>query len=399
MSKANAVDAPIVAAPARRIRWFCASSTRAPLTYMASRLRQRRRRPSPSAISTSPSTLRRSTSRRSPCRRPILPSGVFDCQRVNLPRLTLPWRRHDARARGRRGQNFTLLTTGGALAAKAAPLPAKPNELAAANLTGTLATNLSLALERHYVRADHGVQMRFELTNKGSTAIEVGAGAAMVFDTMAAKQRDLDGMAGNCSFVDPAICGEGGWVSATRMTGTGGVLLVVPEEGIGVQAWRLMRESSVPWAYELTSLSKAWAEDEWKDAKGAPWVPPASLAPRAGSDRRLHVPAAARAPSIREKDDALAAAGFAVVQAVPSWTIATDMRNATLHVLPPRGGTIKTVDVAPAPATRRHTAADWQEGLLLRAAPRADRRPRRRQRQLLRRLDARLERLRAAAAR
>ena len=279
-----------------------------------------------------------------------LPSGVFDF----LPNATTFHASHylgdvtmRVRAAGS-GQIFTLLTTGGALAAKAAPLPAKPNELAAANLTATLATNLSLALERHYVRADHGVQMRFELTNKGSTAIEIGAwGAAMVFDTMAAKQRDLDGMAGNCSFVDPAICGEGGWVSATRMTGTGGVLLVVPEEGIGVQAWRLMRESSVPWAYELTSLSKAWAEDEWKDAKGAPWVPPTSLhlAPGATAAFTYRL---LLAPSIREKDDALAAAGFAVVQAVPSWTIATDMRNATLHVLPPRGSTIKQVDVAPA---------------------------------------------------
>ena len=127
-----------------------------------------------------------------------LPSGVFDF----LPNASTFHASHylgDVTMRVRAAgssQNFTLLTTGGALAAKAAPLPPKPDELAAANLTGTLATNLSLALERHYVRATHGVQMRFELTNKGRTAVEVGAwGAAMVLDTMAAKQRDLDGMA------------------------------------------------------------------------------------------------------------------------------------------------------------------------------------------------------------
>ena len=62
----------------------------------------------------------------------------------------------------------------------------------------------------------------------------------MVFDTVATEhaggQRTLAELAGNCSMVDPAISGEGGWVSATRMVGTGGVLLVVPEEGLGVQA-------------------------------------------------------------------------------------------------------------------------------------------------------------------
>jgi hypothetical protein len=59
----------------------------------------------------------------------------------------------------------------------------------------------------------------------------------MVFDTVATGgQRTLADLAGNCSMVDPAISGEGGWVSATRMVGTGAVLLVVPEEGLGVQA-------------------------------------------------------------------------------------------------------------------------------------------------------------------
>ena len=53
---------------------------------------------------------------------------------------------------------------------------------------------------------------------------------------------------------------------------------------------------------------------------------------------------------MREKDDALAAAGFAVMQAVPSYSIATDMRSALLHVFPPRGAQIHSAVVVPAGA-------------------------------------------------
>ena len=157
-----------------------------------------------------------------------LPTGRFDL----MPNATTFHGSHhlgDVTLRVRvAGSNdsFTTLTTGGSLAGKAAPLPTPPGELAAANLTATLATPpaLTLRLERHYRSADdgHGVEMRFELTNGGEAAVEVGAwGAAMVFDTMQTSgggHRTLDGFAGNCSMVDPAISGEGGWVSATRST-------------------------------------------------------------------------------------------------------------------------------------------------------------------------------------
>ena len=157
----------------------------------------------------------------------------------------------------------------------------------------------------------------------GAAAVEVGAwGAAMVFDTVATQheggQRTLVDLAGNCSMVDPAISGEGGWVSATRMRGTGAVLLVVPEGGIGVQAYREMTEASgATSTFELMSLSKAWAEDEWRHARGPQWLAPTSRQLQPGEEA-LFTYRLLLAPSVRDKDAALAAAGFAVVQAVPS---------------------------------------------------------------------------------
>ena len=68
--------------------------------------------------------------------------------------------------------SFTTLTTGGSLADKVAPLPTPPGELAAADLSATLATppTLSLGLERHYERHPdgQGLKMRFVLRNRGA---------------------------------------------------------------------------------------------------------------------------------------------------------------------------------------------------------------------------------------
>ena len=338
------------------------------------------------------------------------------------------------------GGDYVTLTTGGALAAKAAPLPTPPGELAAANLTGTLATpagsGLSLALSRHYSAAEggQGVSMRFELVNTGGAAVEVGAwGAAMVFDTMATLGggRSLDDYAGNCSMVDPAICGEGGWVSVTRMTGGGGVLMVVPEGATGFEAWRTMREATNS-PDELTSLAKAWADNEWSGARGEQWVPPTSLTLAPGEAANLSY-RLLLAPDLRSKDAALARAGFAVVQVLPPLT------PPLLRVLPPLpvgahapprhlsrcGGAGRAGldhrhrhaqrhaarhptarhhhlfgrrDAARA-ALRRHRRSHRQERRVVGGADDgAAARPRARRRRLQRRHDARFERHRAAAA-
>jgi hypothetical protein len=73
---------------------------------------------------------------------------------------------------GTTNSSFATLTTGGSLAAKAVALPTPPGELAAADLSATLATPpaLSLGLERHYALAadSHGLKIRFVLRNRGA---------------------------------------------------------------------------------------------------------------------------------------------------------------------------------------------------------------------------------------
>jgi hypothetical protein len=231
------------------------------------------------------------------------------------------------------------------------PLP--EGELAASTvkLTGG-SVPAGLTLERHYAvgkagDGHEGLRMWFVLKNAGSAPVEVLSWAAiMAFTDMSVHEggkRTLDTMAARLVMVDPAICGEHGYVSVTRMTGEGAVLLVVPDNGTGFQAWP---NESPP---QLMSLSKGHAQDEWVNASGAQWLEPSSVSIGSGESHtfsyRLLV-----ADSIRAKDAALAGAGFAVLQAVPSYAIATDMTSALLHVLPPRGAGIQSMAVEPAGA-------------------------------------------------
>lgn len=226
------------------------------------------------------------------------------------------------------------------------PLPAGENAAASIALKGAP----SLTLERHFAAAGEGLRMWFVLRNNGSSEVELGAfGIAMVFMDMSVHEgaaNDLDGLAATCSFVDPAIAGQHGFVSVTRMTGEGQVLLVVPENKTDFQAWRPMKEAGGGFFYELTSLSKAYAENEWVNASGSQWVEPTSLSLSPGKAYTFSYRLLG-AESVRKKDDALAAAGFAVMQAVPSYSIATDMHSALLHVLPPRGQSVLHTAVMP----------------------------------------------------
>ena len=243
------------------------------------------------------------------------------------------------------GQLVTLKTADDPEAATPiVPLPA--GELAAATVKLSGGNPAGLTLERHYAAAadKQGLRMWFVLKNGGTTPVEVLSWSAIMgFTDMSVHQagkRTLDTMAADLVMIDPAICGQHGFISVTRMTGEGAVLLVVPENGTDFQAYP---NESPP---SLMSLSKGHAEAEWKNASGAPWVEPSSVTLQPGASQTFSYRFLV-ADSIRTKDAALAAAGFAVLQAVPSYSIGTDMKSALLHVLPPRGATIASTKVEP----------------------------------------------------
>eukprot|EP00947_MAST-08B_sp_MAST-8B-sp1_P005461 g5461.t1 len=240
------------------------------------------------------------------------------------------------------------------------PLPT--GELAAATVPlagGDPALSKSLLLERHYYKpagsADdgQGLTIRFDLRNNGTAHLEIGAfGLPMIFATSNACNRStLDSLAATCAMVDPAISSHHGFVSVTRMTGTGAVLLVVPKSKTGFEAYRNMPEAGFGGAfYELTSLSAAYAAEEWVNASTRQWIEPTSQILAPGQQTSFTFRLLLAPGGVRDKDAALQRAGFAVLQAVPSYAIATDMANASLHVLPPRGASIVGTTVEPMPS-------------------------------------------------
>lgn len=239
-------------------------------------------------------------------------------------------------------------------------VPPPAGELAAAHLVlqgSDAALAAQLGLTRHWSTVPDaeggGIRFWYDLHNNGSSAVEIGAwGATMTWMGMSVQhsgRTTLDSLAATCSFVDPAIAGEHGWVSVTRMTGLGAVVLLAVENGTSFEAYRFANEAQGGTFFELTSHSAAYVAEEWQNASKNQWLPPTSRVLPPGATTR-YTYRLVLASSLREKDAALAASGLAVLEAVPAWTIATDMADATLHVLPPRGEHVATATVTPAGA-------------------------------------------------
>jgi hypothetical protein len=194
-------------------------------------------------------------------------------------------------------------------------------------------------VERHYIAdsTNGDLLVRFILQNTQTHALELGAfGMSMVFDQLFTG-RTLDTIAESCSFNDPYIGMGAGYIQVVRTTGTGAVMLVLPDHdgaGAGFENWRLLREDPTPrsvtfegW-YEALVYSKAWAENEWKDA-GMRWNEGSSLLMQPGSTHNItfrFTPAA----SVRGDDvqAALSARGIPTATAVPGYILTPAMGTA-----------------------------------------------------------------------
>jgi hypothetical protein len=116
--------------------------------------------------------------------------------------------------------------------------------------------------------------------------------------------------------------------------------MVVAETG-GMEAWRAIGNGD----YELTGHSLAYAENEWAKSSQQ-WVNPTNQFLPAGGEATFAY-RIILAKSVRTKDEALAKAGFAVLQSLPGYVLSTDMNGAQLHMLPPRSSSIVKVSSSP----------------------------------------------------
>ena len=167
-------------------------------------------------------------------------------------------------------------------------LPSSGQTLAAADLTPTFPADVPLRITRSWTIEEGLLALRFELTNNGTAPIEIGAlGIPVVFNNMITG-RSLEQAHEICSFADPYIGLDAGYLQVTRLSGQGPALIVVPDKQTQFEAYQILNEPMRPnQTFEGTFAwmvhTKAFAENEWKDAQQ--WNTPTATVLNPGSSR------------------------------------------------------------------------------------------------------------------
>ncbi|WP_041801757.1 DUF5695 domain-containing protein [Flagellimonas ruestringensis] len=161
------------------------------------------------------------------------------------------------------------------------PLEVSGNILAAANLANTLPNDIPVSVKRYYELDNDQLVMRFEITNKQNTSVEIGAlGLPMVFNNILEGKSLVETHAQNV-FFDPYIGKDAGYLEVKRLSGGGPALLVLPKENMAFEAYRPLLDDPTPKSivfegfHEWMAHSKAYAEKEWKGVEQ--WNKPTSL--------------------------------------------------------------------------------------------------------------------------
>jgi Family of unknown function (DUF5695) len=166
------------------------------------------------------------------------------------------------------------------------PLAASGETLAVADLAATLPADIPIQVTRSWLIEDGRLVLRFDLKNKTNEPIQIGAlGIPMIFNNIITG-RNLKEAHEKCSFFDPYIGQDAGYLQVTRLSGLGPALVVVPEGRTPFEAYQLLNEPTRPnqtfeGAFAWMAHSQAYAEDEWKNINQ--WNPPtgATIAPGA----------------------------------------------------------------------------------------------------------------------
>ncbi|KAL9562266.1 hypothetical protein ACKAV7_013349 [Fusarium commune] len=224
--------------------------------------------------------------------------------------------------------------------------------LASSDLGPTLPES-PLDITREWLDVKGDLGLRFTITNTGGDSIELGSlGFPAEFNSIFTN-RTAEEMQAHCSLADPYIGLDAGHIRVAPVKGTGNGLVVTPLNGTDtpLEAYRDLKE---PWFestgyasqtfegfYEWQVLTKAWAENEWKNQE--PWNKPTSKVLKPGESLKVGV-RFSLSESIRDFDNAVRKTGTPVVVSVPGYTIPRDL-PAELFPLSDSG--VASIDVSP----------------------------------------------------
>ncbi len=206
------------------------------------------------------------------------------------------------------------------------PLPSSELFLAAAELSPTLPENCPLQITRIWAVENGRLVLRFVLKNSSSEALQVGGvGIPLAFNNILT-DRSLEQAHQLCSFSDPYIGRDGGYLRVTRLSGQGPALIVVPDGQTPFEAYQLLNEPVRPsqtfeGTFAWLANSQAYAENEWRNAE--PWNPPTTATIEPGETRSYGL-RFLLSDSIRDIEQTLAANGRPVAVGIPGYILPMD---------------------------------------------------------------------------
>lgn len=246
--------------------------------------------------------------------------------------------------------------------------------LAAADITASMGAGIPLRVERRWVNEAGVLAMRFTLVNTSSAPVEIGGlGMPMVFDNIIL-DRDLDQAHAEASFVDPYIGRDAGYLQVTRLNGQGPALLVLPEKGTPLEAYRPIIEARAAkdgdiftdksqrsqvseGFYDWTVASKGFAEKEWAKA-GQQWNEPTSITLAPGESRTIGL-RFVTAPDIRKIEDTLVANKRPVAVGIPGYVVPTDQTASLFLKTPSKVAKIESFPAGALTATSEKSGTGW----------------------------------------
>jgi hypothetical protein len=226
-------------------------------------------------------------------------------------------------------------------------IPLAKNAIAAADLAATLPVDIPLLVKRIWEMQNGKLVLRFELKNKTDKNVEIGAlGIPMIFDNIL-EGRTLEQTHAKNVFYDPYIGKDAGYLQVTRLSGHAPSLIVAPVGHTPFEAYNPLNDDKTPIGiafegfYEWMVYSKAYAENEWKNA--AQWNTPTSTILKPGETRSyaLQFILSGTAKNIESK---LIENKRPVAMSVPGYVLPRDV-EAKLFINYPKK--IKSIQVQP----------------------------------------------------
>jgi hypothetical protein len=221
------------------------------------------------------------------------------------------------------------------------------NILAAADLSNTLPSDMPLNIKRYWEVSKGDLVVHFKIQNTSKEPVELGAlGMPVIFNNIM-QDKTLEQTHAHNVFYDPYIGKDAGYLQVTRLTGKGPVLLVLPYGNSPFEAYNPLLDDPTPRGitfegfYEWMTLSKAYAENEWKAADQ--WNTASSLILKPGEvhDYGLKF---VLADSIRDIENKLAEQRRPVAVGIPGYVLPQDVEGKLYLKYPEK---VSSIEVYP----------------------------------------------------